>query len=232
MKGCFISGTDTGVGKTLIGGAVARALVQSGKSVGVMKPFESGCTVQGDRLIPNDALFLKKMAKCHEDLDKICPYSLKHPLAPWVAAKLENKTIELGKIKHIFLSMLKRYDFVLVEGAGGLMVPIDENLLILDLIHALNLPLIIVARLSLGTINHVLLTVKQAQTSGITVAGIILNQVSPETGKAEETNPQVIKKFTTVPIIGQMPFIAPDKRDDAEYLSALAAKCIDLSHFS
>ncbi len=231
MSGYFISGTDTGVGKTLVTGSIARALVQSGKKVGVLKPCETGCRIQGDGLVPADAVFLQDMSGCREDIDTVCPYKMQHPLAPWVAATLENVEISVARIASICREMLERYDVVLVEGAGGLMVPITENMLTLDVIKLLNLPLIIVARLSLGTINHTLLSVKQAQSSGIKVAGIILNQLLPDTSKAEETNPQVIKRFSEVRLLGQMPFIAPDKRNDSDYLANLATQHINLSHF-
>ena len=232
MKGYFITGTDTGVGKTLIGGAITRALVRSGRRVGVLKPFETGCRLQGNRLVPEDAVFLKEMSGCQEDISTVCPYCLKHPLAPWVAATIENVEIEVERIKSIFLEMQRKYDVVLVEGAGGLMVPIDGNLLILDLVKILDIPLIIVSRLSLGTINHTLLTVKQARSSGIEIAGIVLNQVFAVTGKAEETNPYVIRKFSGAPILGQIPFISKENRKDEAYLANLASECIDLTPFS
>jgi dethiobiotin synthetase len=227
MQGYFITGTDTGVGKTLIGGAIARAWVQLGKSVGVLKPVETGCEIRGNRLIPEDALFLKEMARCPEDIVTVCPYRLQPPLAPWVAATVEKVRIEVTRINSIFLEMQEKYDVILVEGAGGLMVPIDENFLTCDLIKILDLPVIIVARLSLGTINHTLLTVTQAQNSQIKITGIILNQLSPQTGKAEETNPYVIKKISDVTVLGQIPYISKEKRKDADYLAGLALDCID-----
>jgi dethiobiotin synthetase len=220
------------VGKTLIGGAIARALVLSGKSVGVMKPFETGCSVQGSELVPEDALFLKEMAKCPEDIETICPYRLKHPLAPSVSASIEKKNIDIKEIEAVYEGMSKKYEILLVEGAGGLMVPVGENFFILDLAKTLKLPLIIVSRLCLGAINHALLTVKQAQNSGALIAGIIFNQIYPETGMAEETNPHVIKKYAGVPILGQMPFIDVERRYDADYLACLAERYIDLKIFS
>lgn len=232
MQGYFITGTDTGVGKTLVAGAVARALARSGRRVGVMKPFETGCTLQGDSLIPEDAVFLKDMAGCDEDIRRICPYCFKHPLAPWAAASIEKVSIDIELIKVIYLEMKKKYDVMLIEGAGGLMVPVAENFLMLDVIAMLHLPLLIVARLSLGTINHALLTAGQAQSRGIEVAGIILNQISPARGLAEETNPEVLRKFSRVPLLGQLPFIEEKKRKDAEYLADCAAACLDSRLFS
>ncbi|MEI6125119.1 MAG: dethiobiotin synthase [Pseudomonadota bacterium] len=232
MKGYFITGTDTGVGKTMIAGALARALARSGRRVGVMKPFETGCTSRGDSLIPEDAVFLKEMSGCNEDIHRICPYRLRHPLAPLVAAAIEKVSIDIDRIKGIYLEMKKKYDVMLIEGAGGVMVPVAENLVTLDVIAMLNLPLLIVSRLSLGTINHTLLTVQQAQSRGIDVSGIILNQVSPVKGLAEETNPEVLRKFSGVPLLGQMPFIEEHKRKDADYLADCAAACMDFRLFS
>lgn len=231
MKGYFITGTDTGVGKTLVAGALARSMVSAGIRVGVMKPFETGCRDTENGLIPEDALFLKTMARCSEPLDLICPYRLRHPLAPGVSAVLENVAIHIDDIVTRLLRMQETYDLILVEGAGGLMVPVAENLLNRDLIKIMALPLIIVARLSLGTINHTLLTVHQALSSGINVTGIILNQMSPEHGKAEETNPDVLRRFSPVPIIGQLPFIPEEKRTDGDYLARCASTCINLTPF-
>ena len=228
MSGYFITGTDTGVGKTVICGAIARALVLSGKRIGVMKPFETGCITRNGGLVPEDALFLKEMAQCPEDISTICPCRFTYPLAPLVAASLENVSIDIESVKNSFREMEKKYETILVEGAGGIMVPIDNDYVTLDLIRDLGLPLIIVSRLSLGTINHTLLTVKQARQYGIKIAGIIFNQLTQETGKAEETNPSVIQEFSHLPILGQVPFISRKKRRDAAFLAKVAESCIDL----
>ena len=228
MKSFFITGTDTGVGKTIVGGGIAGVLRRSGKKVGVLKPFESGCSNSGGELIPEDALFLKNISGCTEDIDVICPYRMGHPLAPGVAAEIEGVAIDLDRIRSCFKDLEKKYETVLVEGAGGLMVPVTGDLLISDLIKLLGLPTIIVSRLSLGTINHTLLTVKHALACGISVAGIILNQITPEIGKAEETNPEVIKRFSEIPILGQIPFIPEEKRNDADFIVDAIQENIDL----
>jgi dethiobiotin synthetase len=229
MKSFFITGTDTGVGKTLVGGGIAGVLKRSGKRVGVLKPFESGCSKLGGELIPEDALFLKNISGCAEDIDVICPYRMEHPLAPGVAAEIEGVAIDLDRVRSCFKALKEKYETVLVEGAGGLMVPVTGDLLISDLIKMLDLPIIIVSRLSLGTINHTLLTVKHALACGISVAGIILNQVTPEIGKAEETNPEVIKRFSGIPILGQIPFIPHEKRNNADFIVDAIQENIDLS---
>lgn len=229
MKSIFITGTDTGVGKTLVGGAIARALSQSGRKIGVLKPFETGCTGDEKNLVAADALFLKQMADCLEDINTICPYRMRHPLAPAVAASLESIQVDLDHIQAIFSEMQQRYDIVLVEGAGGLMVPLAENILTADLVKTLQLPLIIVSRLSLGTINHTLLTVRQAQAEGLNVAGIVLNQMTPEMGLAEQTNPHVIQTYTGVSLLGRIPFVPRELRTDADHLARLANEYIELS---
>jgi len=228
MSGYFITGTDTGVGKTIICGAIAHALVLSGKHIGVMKPFETGCITRNGGLVPEDALFLKEMAQCREDISTICPCRFKHPLAPLVAASLEMASINIESVIKTYREMEKKYETILVEGAGGIMVPLDNDYVTLDLIRDLGLPLIIVSRLSLGTINHTLLTVTQARQYGIEIAGIIFNQLTQETGKAEETNPKIIQEFAQVPILGQVPFISRKKRSDAAFLAKVAESCIDL----
>jgi dethiobiotin synthetase len=231
MRGFFITGTDTGVGKTLITGAIARALSLQGRRVGVMKPFESGCRRHGDRLVPADALFLRNMAGSQDDPALICPYAFERPLAPGIAARLEQAPISLGKILKIFNQLSAQYDIMLVEGAGGVMVPISEEQLIIDVIGLLKLPLIIIARTALGTINHTLLTVREAQRADINVCGIILNKVSPEQDEAEDTNPEVIQRLSNIPLLGQMPYIPEVKRTNPEFLSSLARSAIDLSCF-
>jgi dethiobiotin synthetase len=229
VRGFFFTGTDTGVGKTLITGALAKALAGTGQRVGVMKPLESGCRRHGGRLIPEDALFLKKMSGSEDDLSLICPYAFARPLAPGIAAQKENSAIDLERVAAAFDRIASRGDLVLVEGAGGLMVPVDEQHLTADLVRLLGLPLIIIARTALGTINHSLLTVKQARAEGLEVRGIILNKTSPEPDEAEETNPAAIQKFSCVPLLGIIPHIPEPDRKDPELLSSLVRSHIDLS---
>jgi dethiobiotin synthetase len=222
MKAYFITGTDTGVGKTVVTGALAAALARTGLSVGVMKPCESGCAEKDGELVPADALFLRDMAGCDDGLDEVCPYRLRAPLAPGVAAKLEGVVIDPARIQDLFAAACRRHDSVLVEGAGGLLVPMTDVLLTIDLVRLLAIPLIIVARLSLGAINHTLLTVREAQRAGLFIAGIILNQTAQEYGLAEQTNPDVISRFAGVPILGIMPFVSESVRRDRAALAHLA----------
>ena len=232
MKAFFITGTDTGVGKTMIAGAIAAALVRKGLSVGVMKPCESGCAEKDGELVPADAVFLRAMAGCDDALDAVCPYRLRAHLSPGVAAKMEGIVIDPARIQKFFAAACRRHDIVLVEGAGGLLVPVTDRLLTIDLVKLLAIPLIIVGRLSLGAINHTLLTVREAQRAGVALAGIILNQTAQEYGLAEQTNPEVICRFTDAPLLGVIPFVPESARRDRNSLAGLAGKHLSLSLLS
>src|SRR3990170_290150 len=174
-KGYFITGTDTGVGKTFVTAGIAVVLKEKGVNVGVMKPVETGCAEKERELEPQDALFLKKAAGVSDELDLINPYRFKACLAPSIASKLEGKNIDLNRIKECYDTLASKHSLMLVEGAGGLLTPINEAYTVADLIKLLNLPIIIIAASRLGMLNHTLLTVRHAQSIGIRVAGIILN---------------------------------------------------------
>ncbi len=123
------------------------------------------------------------------------------------------------------------HDVMLVEGAGGILAPITADALIIDLIRLLNLPLIVIARSTLGTINHTFLTVRQAENAGITVSGIILNRTAAKRDEAEKTNPGVIRKFSGVSLLGRMPYIPEAKRKNPAFLANRALSCLDLALF-
>jgi dethiobiotin synthetase len=196
--------------------------------VGVMKPVESGCKRSTGSLIPADALFLKELSRSNDDLDLINPYRLEHPLAPATAAEMEGVKIELKRIDDAYSRMERIHDLMIVEGVGGLLVPLSDSLLIADLIKALHLPALVIARSSLGTINHTLLILRSAEASGIEVLGVIINHVTPHIGLAEETCVNSIKKFTHIPILGVFPFVGDDKKSRKEYLGDLAERYVNI----
>ncbi|HGJ64452.1 TPA: dethiobiotin synthase [bacterium] len=216
-KGFFVTGTDTGVGKTIISASLICFLNNLGYRTGAMKPIESGCKIQRftglkttstDILIPNDGMFLKKIANMQEPIDLITPIRFREPLAPFTASKIEGKSINIGKIKDAFSRLSKKYELLIVEGIGGLLVPIKKNYYVLDLAKDIGLPLIVVARPSLGTLNHTMLTVNYAIKEGLRVAGIIMNyNKPPENTIAEKTNSDILKKISPIPIIGIFPYL-------------------------
>ena len=193
----FITGTDTGVGKTYVTALLLAEMRRRGLRAGAMKPIACG------RDGRHDAERYAALMKHEQPLDVLNPVYLRHPLAPSVAAKLEHHPITVRKIVTTYHLLSTIYSPFFVEGAGGLLVPIKRNYFVADLARDLGLPLIIVARLGLGTINHTLLTVRQAQAMGLKVAGIILNDtVGGRRGLAERTNIAAVPELCGIPLLG------------------------------
>jgi len=206
-SGLFVTGTDTGVGKTYVSAGIATALTCRGVDVGVMKPAETGCRIRAGRLMPRDALRLMRSACVKDPLSLVNPYRFRRPLAPAVAAELERKTIEPSKIVNAFQLLSSRHDFMVVEGAGGIMVPLSGTYTYLDLAKEMGLPVLIVARPGLGTINHTMLTIAALRGLKIEIAGIVINYaLDRKSGPAEKTSPGVIEKMSNVRIKGTIPY--------------------------
>ncbi|OHB92732.1 MAG: dethiobiotin synthase [Planctomycetes bacterium RIFCSPHIGHO2_12_39_6] len=213
-KGYFITGTDTGVGKTLVAGGLAALCKNKGLNVGVMKPVATGCKRVNNTLVSDDAVFLKFLAEVEDEYELINPVSLEQPLAPTVAAQLSNTKIDTDKINTAYDTLCERHEYMIVEGIGGLLVPIDEYYFVVDMAEEMELPLIVVCRPTLGTINHTLLTVSYARQHGLDVKGIIINESAENCDiVVKDTNTDEIKRLTGLPIIGTIPF---DKRLDTQ----------------
>jgi len=225
-KGFFVTGTDTGVGKTVVAAAVARVLKSAGIRTAVMKPVETGCRREGDVLVPSDGLFLKSVAGMDENVSVVTPSVFECPLAPLAASEIEGRDVVLDDIFRAYGILKGRYDAVVMEGIGGLHVPVKKDYFVADLALDTGLPLIIVARPSLGTINHTLLTIHYARARGLRMAGIIINYSDePEGDLAEETSERTIREVTDVPIIGIFPHL---RYIDEETLYSMAARCLDM----
>ena len=200
MKGIFITGTDTEVGKTYVTALILSELRRRGVRAAAFKPIACGA---GGR---HDAEIYAAIMDHKQPIDVINPVYLRHPLAPSIAARLERKRIDLRRILHTYQQLAADYSVVLVEGAGGLLVPIRENYSVADLAKTLKLPVLIVARLGLGTINHSLLTVRQARAMKLSVRGIVLNDtVSGRRGLAAQTNIKAVPELCHAPLLGVMP---------------------------
>jgi dethiobiotin synthetase len=204
ISGLFITGTDTGVGKTYVSAGIATALRRRGVETGVMKPAETGCRMRSGRLVPRDALLLMRSARCLNDpLSLVNPFRFRSPLAPSIAAERDGRKIYPRKILHAFHALQKRHDFMIVEGAGGIMVPLSGRYTYRDLARAMRLPVLIVARPALGTINHTLLTIAALKERDIAIAGVVINHTSDSrSGLAEKTSPAVIEKISGIRIVG------------------------------
>ena len=199
MKTIFITGTDTGVGKTIVTYALGVLLQEKGFDVGVMKPVQCG---------GHDAQWLKDNLKIKDDLNSINPYFAKEPLSPQLAFQREHRRINSETIFRDYFRLKENHDILLVEGAGGLMVPLRNNYFVADLIKDLRADVIVVSRLGLGTINHTLLTIRELRTRALPILGVIFNQIKQKSpGIPEKTNPEAIRKFGRVSILGTLPHL-------------------------
>lgn len=225
--GVFITGTDTGVGKTFVACGLAGLLKARGFTVGVMKPVETGCTGKDGQLYPEDADRLKHASGFDEPLEKICPYRFEEPLAPSVAAQRSRVTIDIKTIEKLYRELSSKYDITLVEGAGGLLVPLLPKYTYADLAQALNLRLVVVAANRLGAINHLLLTLEHATSRGLIVLGYVLNQVRAGPSLAMETNSAALPELTSVPCLGEIPYV-DQLKVERSFLGALFEKNLDL----
>lgn len=200
----FVTGTDTGVGKTFITAGIAAALIAEGARVGVYKPAQSGAPKGFDKkLIAEDLEFVKKVAP---QVKTKASYILELPAAPMLAADIEGIIIEKEVIRKDYEEFKKGCDITIIEGAGGLMVPFAKDFLAADIAKMFNTPILIVARPDLGTINHTLLTIEYAKKKGLKIAGVVINNY-PEgtTDIVLKTVPMMIPKFSDINYIATVP---------------------------
>lgn len=226
-RGFFITGTDTGVGKTVVSAAIIKALQAGGVNACGMKPVETGCSRLGNNLFPSDGMFLKNVARMEEPVHHVTPYCFENPVAPSLAAEMEGRSVSIASIMERFDALLKKYHSVVVEGIGGILVPLMKDYFVIDLVREMDLPLIVVTRPSLGTINHTLLTVNYALKERIKVSGIIVNFSRPAEGTvAENTNSLVLQQMCPVPVIGTFPYL---KSLDEQALERAAMKHLNIA---
>ena len=205
--GLFITGTDTGVGKTMVAGALAAWAHHHGVRVAVMKPVETGVPSSGGKKGMTDARFLGLCSGGRQNPDEINPYSFRLPAAPSVAAGSEKKRINISRILTCFKKISEQYPHVIVEGAGGLAVPISGRYTMADLAKDLRLPVILVVGNKLGAINHAVLSIDCLIHNNLEFAGIIFNNNVPGGGIAEETNPLIVRGLRPgLPYLGTLPF--------------------------
>jgi dethiobiotin synthetase len=205
--GLFVTGTDTGVGKTLIAGAIARILAEAGHKVGVFKPIATGCRRAWEGLVSCDTEFLAFCANSELHLSTITPIGYLTAAAPVVSAAYEGKPIDFNKITAAYTGICENSDLVIVEGIGGGRVPLTVEFDLLDLAVEFALPVVIVARASLGTINHTLMTIDCVRAAKLKIAGIVINGYdATKSTVAEETAEQVIARCGGVNILSVVPF--------------------------
>ena len=211
MSGLFITGTDTGVGKTYVACLIIKQLRAAGLRVAPYKPVCSGAErdAQG-RPVWGDVEQLAAASGCLVPPDRLCPQTFDAPLAPPVAAANEGKSVDERLLRDGFDWLQKRFDLVIVEGAGGLLSPLGASSTSADLAKDLGLPVIIVSADRLGMINHTLLTVEAAVTRAIEVSGVILSRTTADRDGSEAANLSQLQRFCDVPILGQVEFGGTD----------------------
>ncbi|MBW2277404.1 MAG: dethiobiotin synthase [Deltaproteobacteria bacterium] len=222
----FVSGTDTEVGKTVVTRGIVRALVRQGAQVAVAKPVESGAELVDGELVPADATALLEAARSDEPIAEVCAYRFPDPVSPHLAAARVGAEIDGAVILKLLEWRADGSPLSIAEGAGGLLVPLADDLLYADVVARSGYGLVIVAPNVLGTINATLLTVEAARSRGIDVVGVVLNQ----TPAAELGNAEAIAAHGRVPILGQFPTCADP--DDDEALADLAEHHLDLAAIS
>ncbi len=196
----FVTATDTDVGKTVVTAGLAAIMQSLGYKAGVLKPLQTGAISQGSFLISPDLAFVKKIDPY---ISTHASYVLKTPSAPYIAAEIEGVTYDFDVILRDYVKMNQKCDTVIVEGAGGLLVPVSPGVMMSDLVKRLNLPILIVARPNLGTINHTLLTINSAKEQGLKIAGVIINRYPEDTDDiAIKTAPRLIEEYSDVKILG------------------------------
>ncbi|MCP3028635.1 dethiobiotin synthase [Halobacillus sp. A5] len=226
-QGIFVTGTDTGIGKTFVAAGVAAALSEKGVDVGVFKPMLSGENREDPA---SDTMILKSMSGDESPPSDITPFQFDEPLAPYLAAKRQNISVKQSDVLNSWNHIKHRHSFNIVEGAGGIAVPYGEDFLVSDVMKDINLSVLVVARPNLGTVNHTFLTVDYARRCGLNVLGVVINGFNSARAEAADyTNPELIEQFCKVPVLGIIP--QTDKIDKKTLVELFQSK-MDLSFFT
>ena len=209
-RGLFVTGTDTQVGKTTVTAALGIALQRMELNIGVMKPIETGIDL-GTTGNPNDGNRLHQLLTPKELKELVTPYQLEKSLAPLDAARQANATVQLEVIADAYHTLAARHEYMLVEGVGGVMVPLTEQHDVRDLIKFLQLPCLLVSRTALGAVNHTRLTMAALRDYGIPILGIVLNETRPPTDSTthkiqQESTVKLLRQLCQGPIFGPIPY--------------------------
>jgi len=223
-SGLFITGTDTGVGKTLVAAGLVRLARKRDLHALAVKPVETGCPFRDGMLYPEDGTLLQEASEGDLTLDECAPFRFSLPASPARAAATEGQYLNLHDIVEHVLALGDRADFLVVEGAGGLMVPIRERLMMIDLIGRIGYPVLLVARRRLGTINHTLLSVEALQRRDIEIRGIVVSQTDADAGPEEDYTAGDLSRLLKDIPVATLPRIAPESlRNPADIAQTMAA---------
>ncbi|MGH2993236.1 MAG: dethiobiotin synthase [Solirubrobacterales bacterium] len=226
--GIFVTGTGTGVGKSVVAAAICASLAARGKRVAALKPAVTGLDETPGEWPPDHEL-LAAAASAGQSPDQVAPYRLGPPASPHLAAELAGARIEPAILLAAARDAAERADALVVEGVGGLMVPLTSGYLVRDLAIDLGLPIVVAARTGLGTINHTLLTLEAARTAGLRVAGVVMTPWPAEPNPIERSNRDTLEQLGVVTVSGLAP-TRPDALAEAgselpldEWLTAAGA---------
>lgn len=211
---CFVTGTDTGVGKTLVSAALVRALAASGLRAAGMKPVAAGAQWQDGAWRNDDVEALFAAGNCGATREEVCPCLLRDAMAPHIAAQRAGVRIALAPLLDGYRRLAARADAVVVEGVGGFCVPLDDDVGTADLARALGLPVVLVVGLRLGCLNHAALTVEAIATRGLSLAGWVANTVDPHMAEIDR-NVLALARSIPAPCIGRVPWLQPGALDTA-----------------
>jgi len=214
FRSILITGTDTGIGKTTVSCVLAAGMRAAGHRVGVFKPAETGCPRVDGEPVPQDALQLRFFSECRLPLTDLCVYALRDPLAPLMAARREGVEISLDAIVERHTRIAGAHDITLVEGAGGLLVPVADGHNFVEIARRLDATLLVVVGNRLGAINHALLTLDRARAAGLPVLGYVINAISDSEDLASATNLELLRELAGPPL-AVVPFLAPLESTEA-----------------
>lgn len=234
----FVTGTDTGVGKTWVSAALMLAHAIALKPAGYMKPVQTGCPQEAGTRIAPDVEWVRQVSGFEppaELEESVCPYRFRLPASPHLAAAREGAHVQMDRILAAYQRLAAHYPNLIVEGAGGVWVPLNERETMLDLMRQLNLPVLVVSRPSLGTLNHTLMTVNTLREAGLEVGGIILVQTLPPPADATlaaeaafimQDNQQTLELWSGLPILGRLPFqeCSGDRISMTKWLKQIVAR--------
>jgi len=231
-RGIFVTGTDTGVGKTVVSAALLGLFREAGVDAVPMKPIQTGCAKRGGKLVAPDLEFMLAaagIAPSPEELELMCPYRFEPACSPHFAAAKAKKAISLWKIAGCLRELAGRHELVVAEGAGGVLVPIGGKKMMIDIIAMLKLPVVLVARPGLGTINHTLLSLAELRRAGAKMLGVIFNETEKtRRSYIEADNRKMIESLSGIPVIGHLSYVSGLNKKMWSRKGAKFAKTIDL----
>ncbi len=230
MRPLFITGTDTGVGKTTVACGIVALLRLSGVDVGVMKPVETGVRgLSSER----DSERLRRFAVSADHPENVTPYAYPDPVSPWVAASRSKRPIRLGRIVRNARLLMRRHEILVIEGVGGILVPLTRRSTVLSLILRLDPAILIVASDRVGTINHTLLTVRAAKDAGASVIGIVVNTSGgPVPAAARGTTLEVLADLSGIPVWGLLPRLNRRVLDDPAGLARALGRVLQADNLA